>query len=82
VRGITLSGIHYVGALLVVGRVRVENRVNVFGAIKAGQGFDDVGGLEVWYDGTLRTGYRQGFAPVVVKPGSRRRVIADPWPDG
>jgi hypothetical protein len=82
VRGITLSGIHYVGALLVAGRVRVENRVNVFGAIKAGQGFDDVGGLEVWYDETLKTGYRKGFAPVLVKPGSRRYIVAEEWSDG
>ncbi|MBI3606436.1 MAG: hypothetical protein HY207_00540 [Nitrospirae bacterium] len=82
VRGITLSGIHYVGALLVAGQVRVENRVNVFGAIKAGQGFDDVGGLEIWYDGRLAQGYRKGFAPVLVKPGSRRRVVPETPPTG
>ncbi|MBI3608876.1 MAG: hypothetical protein HY207_12990 [Nitrospirae bacterium] len=79
-RGITLSGVHYVGALLVAGRVRVDGRVNVFGAVKAGHGFDDVGGLEVWYDGTLRTGDRRGFAPSLVKPGSRRRIASpDAW---
>ena len=78
-QGVTLSRIHLVGALLVAGTVEISNRVNVFGAVAAGRGFVDAGELELWYDSRLATGYRRGFAPVLVKPGSRRRIAS---PDG
>jgi hypothetical protein len=79
VSGVVLSGIHYVGALLVAGEIQTENRVSIFGAVVAGQGFRDFGGLEVWYDDRLRHGDRNGFAPVLIKPGSRRRVASEAW---
>lgn len=80
-QGVALSRVHYVGALLVAGTVTTRNGVNVFGAVVATGGFVDAGGLELWYDSRLATGYRKGFAPVLVKPGSRRRIISpDAWP--
>jgi hypothetical protein len=79
-QGVTLARVHHVGALLVAGTVETRNRVNVFGAVAAGRGFVDTGGLELWYDSRLATGYRRGFAPVLVKPGSRRRIPSpDAW---
>jgi hypothetical protein len=79
-QGVTLSRVHYVGALLVAGTVETRNRVNVLGAVVAGRGFVDTGGLELWYDSRLATGYRRGVAPVLVKPGSRRRIASpDAW---
>lgn len=79
-QGVTLSLVHYVGALLVAGTMETRNRVNVVGAVAAGRGFVDTGGLELWYDSRLATGYRHGFAPVLVKPGSRRRINSpDAW---
>ncbi len=79
-KGVTLARVHYVGALLVAGAVETRNRVNVFGAVAAGRGFVDAGGLELWYDSRLATGYRRGVAPVLVKPGSRRRIASpDAW---
>ena len=80
--GLVLPPIHYKGVLLVAGEIETESRVNVFGAIAAGQGFRDQGGLEIWYDVQLSQGYRKSFAPVLVKPGSRRRVALQPRPDG
>ena len=75
-----LARIHYVGALLVAGTVETSNPVNVFGAVAAGRGFVNAGELELWYDSRLATGYRKGFAPVLVKPGSRRRIASpDAW---
>ena len=76
--GLVLSPIHYRGVLLVSGEVETEGRVNVFGAIAAGQGFLDRGGLEIWYDIHLAQGYRKAFTPVLVKPGSRRRAALQP----
>jgi len=79
-QAVTLARVHYVGALLVAGTVETRNRVNVFGAVAAGRGFVDTGGLELWYDSRLATGYRRGFAPLLVKPGSRRRIASpDAW---
>ncbi len=81
-RGLVLSPVHYAGALIVAGEVETENRVNVFGAVAAARGFRDLGGLEIWYDGRLAQGYRKGFAPVLVRPGSRRRVVPETPPAG
>jgi hypothetical protein len=79
-QGVALARVHSVGALLVAGTVETRNRVNVFGAVAAGRGFVDTGELELWYDSRLATGYRHGFAPVLVKPGSRRRITSpDTW---
>ncbi|MFZ5876897.1 MAG: hypothetical protein ACOYXU_10885 [Nitrospirota bacterium] len=75
--GITVGAVHYRGVLVVVGDLSASGRVNLVGALAALRGVRDASAIEVWYDAALRQGYRSGFPPVVVKPGSRRVIIFD-----
>jgi hypothetical protein len=75
--GITVDAVHYRGVLVVTGNLAATGRVNLVGALAALHGVRDAGTIEVWYDPSVRQGYRAGFPPVVVKPGSRRTIIID-----
>jgi len=79
---VTLSDVHYVGALVVAGEAHIQHQFHMLGALSADQGFRDEGALEIWYDRSLAEGYRPGFAPVLVKPGSRRHVVSEIWAPG
>lgn len=70
-REITINGVHYRGALVVAGHLAAEARTRIVGSLVALQGVRDTNTFEVWYDAGLRSGYRQGFPPVVIKPGTR-----------
>lgn len=76
-RDVAVAGVHYRGVLVVAGSLAAESRVRVVGALAARRGVRDAGSFEVWYDAALRSGYRSGFPPVVVKPGSRRAVAVE-----
>lgn len=76
-RDVTIEGVHFRGALVVGGTLAATARTRVVGALVVHQGVRDAGAFEVWYDAALRGGYRSGFAPVVVKPGSRRPVVVN-----
>ncbi len=76
-RDVAIDGVHYRGALIVAGVVGSEARTRLVGSLAALGGVGDAGGFELWYDAALRSGYRSGFPPVVVKPGSRRLVVVD-----
>lgn len=65
-----LSAIHLKGILSVAGRLNVEGRPRVFGALFARQGFSGTGQPEVWYDADLRTGYYPGLPTVTFLKGS------------
>jgi hypothetical protein len=52
------------------GRLAVEGRPNVFGALIAQQGFAGSGQPEVWYDADLHTGYYPGLPTVTLLKGS------------
>jgi hypothetical protein len=67
---VVLSAIHLKGILSVGGRLAVEGRPNVFGALIAQQGFAGSGQPEVWYDADLRTGYYPGLPTVTLLKGS------------
>jgi hypothetical protein len=74
-RNLAVDGVHFHGTLVVAGAVGADARVRIVGTLVARQGVRDAGAVEVWYDAALRSGYRSGFPPVVVKPGSRRSVV-------
>jgi hypothetical protein len=76
-RGIMIDAVHYRGVLVVAGGLSATARVSLVGALAALRGVRDAGAIEVWYDASVRQGYRSGFPPVVVKPGSRRSIIVD-----
>jgi PilX N-terminal len=67
---VVLSNIHLKGILSVAGRLTVEGRPSVFGALVAQQGFSGTGQPEVWYDADLRTGYYPGLPTVTFLKGS------------
>ena len=67
---VILSAIHLKGILSVAGRLTVEGRPNVFGALIAQQGFAGSGQPEVWYDADLSKGYYPGLPTVTMKKGS------------
>ncbi len=67
---VVLSAVHLKGVLSVAGRLTVEGRPNVFGALIAQQGFAGSGQPEVWYDADLRTGYYPGLPTVTLLKGS------------
>ncbi len=77
VSGLTIEGVHYRGALIVAGSVSVDGRLRLVGALAAFRGVRDAGAVEVWYDAALHSGYRAGFPPVVVAPGSRRQIAIE-----
>ncbi len=74
-RNVAIHGTHYHGALVVAGVLDAEARARIVGTLVAHRGVRDAGALEVWYDASLRLGWRSGFPPVVVKPGSRRMIV-------
>jgi hypothetical protein len=76
--GVTVDRVHYRGALIVAGDLSATGPVRLVGALAALRGVRDAGGIEVWYDWSLRHGYRSGFPPVVVKPGTRRAIAGAP----
>ena len=67
---VILSAIHLKGVLSVAGRLAVEGRPNVFGALIAQQGFTGSGQPEVWYDADLRAGCYPGLPVVTMLKGS------------
>ena len=67
---VILSSIHAKGVLSVAGRLTVEGRPNVFGALIAQQGISGSGEPEVWYDADLRTGYYPGLPTATMLQGS------------
>jgi hypothetical protein len=75
VRDLRIEGVHYHGVLVVAGLLEAEARTRVVGSLAALQGVQNAGAFEVWYDAALRKGYRAGFSPVVIKPGSRRAIV-------
>ncbi len=75
--GITVGAVHYRGVLIVAGDLSATARVNLAGSLAALRGVRDAGAIEVWYEASLRQGYRTGFPPVVIKPGTRRAIIID-----
>lgn len=76
-RNVTIDGVHYRGLLVVEGSLAAEARTKIVGALVAQRGVRDAGAFEVWYDAGLRNGYRKGFPPVVIKPGTRRVTWTD-----
>jgi hypothetical protein len=76
--GVTVDAVHYRGALIVAGDLSTGGAVRLVGALTALRGVRDAGGIEVWYDAALRKGYRSGFPPVVIKPGTRRAIAVSP----
>jgi hypothetical protein len=76
-RGVTVDSVQYRGVLIVAGDLSATGRVNLVGSLAAFRGVRDAGAIEVWYDAALRQGYRTGFPPVVIKPGTRRAIIID-----
>jgi hypothetical protein len=75
--GITVDAVHFRGVLMVGGDLSATGRVNLVGALASFRGVRDAGAVEVWYDASVRQGYRSGFPPVMVNPGSRRSIIID-----
>jgi hypothetical protein len=76
-RGVTINSVQYRGVLIVAGDLSATGRVNLVGSLAALRGVRDAGAIEVWYDAALGQGYRTGFPPVVIKPGTRRAIIID-----
>jgi hypothetical protein len=74
---VTVDLVQYRGVLIVAGDLSATGRVNLVGSLAAFRGVRDAGAIEVWYDAALRQGYRTGFPPVVIKPGTRRAIIID-----
>jgi hypothetical protein len=71
---LTVDAVHYHGTLIVGGDLSVTAPVRLVGALAALRGVRDAGGIEVWYEQSLRQGVRSGFPPVVVRPGTRRTI--------
>lgn len=67
---VILSAIHLKGILSVAGRLSVEGRPNLYGAVIAQQGFAGSGQPEVWYDADLCKGYYPGLPTVTMLKGS------------
>lgn len=76
-RNVAIDGVHYHGVLIIAGALETTARTTIVGSLAAMHGVRDPGAIEVWYDATLRTGYRTGFPPVVIKPGSRRAIVPE-----
>ncbi|MEW6682436.1 MAG: hypothetical protein AB1451_05880 [Nitrospirota bacterium] len=76
-RNVAIAGVHYHGVLTIAGALDATARTTIVGSLAAMHGVRDPGAIEVWYDAALRTGYRTGFPPVVIKPGSRRAIVPD-----
>jgi hypothetical protein len=74
-RDVRIEGAHYRGVLVVAGVLEAQARTRIVGSLAALQGVHNAGAFEVWYDAALRKGYRTGFSPVVIKPGSRRAIV-------
>lgn len=67
---VTLRAINLNGAIYSTGSIAIDGRFNVFGGIYAERGFSDTGGLEVWYNYDMMTGYIKGNPVVLPVRGS------------